>query len=218
MAVSGACLGVVRVLDLLSVAPEILRVVPVGSDLIEIAEEVVEALAIGCTRRCVIAQPPLADQRRRIALRLQYLGEGHVLGAKRRPPVSADTRVTGVLPRHQHAPRRCADGATRVVAVEAHPLGRHSIDAGRLDQPASEGPEVGETGVVGEDVDDVGGQGIGRGDGRGHADLQRPDEDYAQRSHPGGFAQEGDHAIHAPSPIGGSISVPGAPRRPRCSR
>ena len=143
-------------LYLLLPAHQKVRVIIVRVVLVRVAEEVVESLSRRQThcRFALVAEPPLADERRRIARRLQRPRHRHVPRPERlrqridRARVAAHTRVPRVQPRHQHAAARSAHRGPRVKLREPHPLRRHAVQVRRLNQLLPVAPEVSVTKVV----------------------------------------------------------------------
>ena len=189
---AGRPLDLVPERHLLQTAPEELRVVVVGVDLVEVAEEGVEALGEGMPFHADFAEAPLAEQAGGVAGGLQHLGDGDVLGAKRlgrSPGIAADMRMPRVLPRHQDAAGRRAHRRPGVEVGEANPLRRHPVQTRRPDDLLTVGPEVSVPQVVGQDEDHVGTI-RRRGRGRRHGQHERQDgecrSDSVHEQVPGG--------------------------------
>ena len=112
-------------------------------DLIQVAEERVEALLERVALQVDLAEAPLAEQGGRVTGCLEHLCHGDIdipqgLGMHPRAGgVAAHVRVSHVLPCHQHAPRRGAHGGSRVELREADSLGSHAVEFGRLDDGLS---------------------------------------------------------------------------------
>ena len=115
----------------LFLADQIGREVVVRVCLVEVAEELVEALVVRDPGRVLVAEAPLADEGRRVARVVEDLRDGDVTGLERDAEVPTDARATRVPAGHQHAPRRRAHGRPRVELREAHALGGHLVESRR---------------------------------------------------------------------------------------
>ena len=174
---TGRPLDLVPERHLLQTTPEKLRVVVVGVDLVEVAEERIEALAEGMPFHADFAEAPLAEEAGRVAGGLQDLGDGDVFVAKRlgrSPGVAANMRMPRVLPGHQDAAGRRAHRRPGVEVGEANPLRGHPVQTRRPDDLLPVGAEVSVPQVVGEDEDHVGTI-RRRGRGRRHGKQERQD-------------------------------------------
>jgi hypothetical protein len=154
------------------VAPEEFRIVVVGVGLVEIAEEVVEALFARDARHgfAFVAESPFADERGGVALFFQDSGHGGVLGAEGLGErvflsgISTDAGVALMLAGHEHAARRGAYRCSGVEMGEPHAFSGHAVDVGGLDDflAVATGFPIAE--IIGEDEDDVR---FGKGEDRG---------------------------------------------------
>jgi len=128
-----------------------------------IPEEEIEALAERVAGAAGRTQAPLADRPGGIAGLLEPLGQRDRLGGNRLlslgldRAVVADVGVAGVQARHQHAPRRRADGRAAVALREADSLGGHAVQGRRADFLLSVAPQLAVSQIVGQDEHDVGG-------------------------------------------------------------
>ena len=107
--------------------------------------------------RGVVAEVPLAEDRRPIPGRGEYLGNRGLIGVHQRPPeIGIDDPGPVVVPAgHQAGPRRRADGRDAEV-LEPDALPREPVKMGRLDHGIAVIAEVAEAHVVGDDHEDVG--------------------------------------------------------------
>ena len=145
-----------RDVDPRAVLPEPIGVLPVRLLMGEIAERLVEALSLRQSRRALVSQSPLADERRAIAARPEDLGHRDVAVLERQLAVAADAAVARVQPGHQGGARRRADGAARVVLREPRALRGQAIDVGRAELLLPVRGEVTPAEIVGVDEDDIG--------------------------------------------------------------
>ena len=113
----------------------------------------------------LVAQVPLADAHRGVALLLEQLGHRLLLGADAdgadREEHVGQRHPLGVAAGHHLCPRRRAD-RRGVEAGQLHPFGRHAVQARRAVELRAERPDVAVAHVVDEDHDE-----IGRGDAAG---------------------------------------------------
>ena len=106
-----------------------------------------------------MAEMPLSDQRRRVALLLQKVGDRHFVLVDpdivvwKEHALQAD--ALRVAPRHQRRARRRADGGRGVEVGELHPLRRELVDVRRLDLGRAVAREIVIADVVTDDVNDV---------------------------------------------------------------
>ena len=118
------------------VAPQVRRPVVVRVPLVEVAEEVVEALAVGVAGIDAVLRPesPLADVAGGVPGLAQDPGHGHVLGRQPAPSVRVgpDPGMPDVPPGHQRAPGRRTGGGG-VGLVEPHPLRGQPVQYRSLD-------------------------------------------------------------------------------------
>ena len=114
-----------------------------------------------------VAEMPLADHPRGVALRLQQLGDRDLvgrqtsggIGAKHPRSIGAVTAVHAVAHRQPAGEERRPARRTHRLDVERRPflaLGRHPVEPRRLDHRRAEGAEVAVAEVVGKNDDDVG--------------------------------------------------------------
>ncbi len=139
--------------------------------LAQVAEEVIEAHAVGLARTAGPAKAPLADRRRPIARGLQRRPDRDRAGLERALPleaevvphvaaeahlvVVADVGVAGVLARQQRTPRGRTHGTAGIVRGEAHALGGEPVDVRRADLLLPVAAHLTHAEVIGQDVDDV---------------------------------------------------------------
>ena len=148
-------------LDLLAIPIEEGRIVIVGVALAVVAEKKIEALPVGVPFGAVAAQAPLPGRGGRVAARLEELGDRDrgvgdrdlSLGLHRL--VVAHPGVAVVLPGHEGAARRRADGAPAIEVGKEHPFGGHLVDAGRADFLLAVGAKLAVPQVVGQNENDV---------------------------------------------------------------
>ncbi len=126
---------------------------------VEVAEELVEAVH-GRQVLVQVAEVVLAELPRRVAERLQQLGDRHVLGLEADVHAGdADLAEAGAVDALAGDERRAAGGAA-LLAVgvgEAHPLVRDPVDVRRpvAHQPVAVAAEVRDPDVVAPDHEDV---------------------------------------------------------------
>ena len=127
-------------------------------------EVLVEALPRG-QEDSGVAQVPLANRRRRVADRLEHVGDGHLPGIE--PDGTArleDVRHADpyrVTAGHQRGPGRRTDGRADVEVGELDAFGGEAVEVGRGEPLRAEHADVGVALVVGEHDDDVGAVGQG---------------------------------------------------------
>ena len=144
-------------------------------DLAEVAEEIIEALAVGMTFVVGHAEAPFANQAGAVAGGFQDFGNGDVVRAERlcrsirAASVAANGGVAGMLTGHEDAAGRRADSGAGVEAGEAHAFASHAIEVGRFDFALTVRAEFTVAEIVGHDEDDVG---FGCG-GRGRFKVER---------------------------------------------
>src|SRR5262245_40342752 len=102
------------------------------ADLIQVAEEVVEALAVRDAGRVDLAEAPFADEAGAVANPFEHFGDRGVLGPQRDKSVAADVSMAGVFAGHQTAARRGTNRTAGVALREAHTLGGQAIEVRRL--------------------------------------------------------------------------------------
>ena len=113
-----------------------------------------------------IKLPPNVPQAMQARAR-QEARQRHRLGAQRVLPfvelrerrfrlaVPTNFSVPQVLPGHQHAPRRRADGRPRVMLREPHSLGSQTVDMGSRNLFLAVATRFGPTQIVRKDEDDI---------------------------------------------------------------
>ena len=165
--------------DFLVVAPEVGGVVAVGDGLAVVAEEEVEAFAVGVAGAADGAEAPFADGGGLVAGLFEGHGEGEgffgegvlafgVAGGVDlfHGAVAADFGVTEVFAGHEDAAGGGADGGAGVVMGEAGAGGGEGVEMGGGDFFLAEGADFAPAEVIGEDEDDVGfflgGQALGK--------------------------------------------------------
>ena len=141
--------------DPLAVPPQVVGVLPVGVIVIQKPEGVVEALALRRAGGPRPAQPPLADDRRAVARRMEHLGDRGVLRAQGHVAMAPDPGVPGVLPGHQRGARRGADRAPGIVLGEPDALPGQAVELRRLEPRLAVGAEIAVAEIVGLDQQDV---------------------------------------------------------------
>ena len=149
--------------DLVFVAPEKVREVVMGVDLVQVTEEVIEALFARQTRlgRSHIPESPFAHKCRGIAGSPQCVGHGQVIFPQRlsrrvgAPRVAPHSRMSVMLARHEDRARRCTDGRTRVELREPHSLTRHAIELRCADLLLAVTTQVAVTEIVRHDPDHI---------------------------------------------------------------
>ena len=157
------------------VVPEVGRIVGMGVDLVVVAEELVETLAVSDARAAGVAQPPLAETAGGVARPFEYLGHGGIGVAQRDTPGVAPHRcVPHMLPGHQHRTAGGTDVAARVDLHKPHPLGRQAVDTRCADLRLPVTAQVTVAQVIGHDEDDVRPRLARRSgrDGGGHGQAQ----------------------------------------------
>ena len=149
---------------LVLVVPKVFGIGVVGVPLVEVAEEVVEALAGWARCRFPPRRGPICRTARCVARSLQHVGHGHLVGPQAHfgLAIAADGGVAGVLAGHEAAARRRADGAAGVGLGEAHALGGQAVQVRREDVLLAVAAEVAVAEVVGQDEDDVGARRLSR--------------------------------------------------------
>src|SRR5688500_402647 len=111
----------------------------VGVDLAEIAEEIIEALAVGMAFVAGHAEAPLANQAGAIAGGFEDFGDGDVVGAEclcgsiRAAGIATDGSMAGMLTGHENTAGRSADSGAGIEAGEAHSFTSHTIEVGSFD-------------------------------------------------------------------------------------
>src|SRR6185437_14628432 len=70
--------------------------------------------------------------------------------------VTADRGMAGMETRHEARAGRCADGGTGIALGEAHSVGGHAVDIGRMDLLLALVAYIAIAEIVGEDKDDIG--------------------------------------------------------------
>ena len=125
-------------------------------DLVQIAEKVVEALSQRVAGTVGKAKAPFAVTARRIACRLEDLGQGDILipqvGVAKVP---TNGSVAPVEARDQDAPRGRTDSRSGIGLREPHPLRGKPVQMGCPDPVLPVGAEVPVAQVIGHDQDDV---------------------------------------------------------------
>ena len=167
---------VARQLDARRVAPQVVGVVAVGQQLAVVAVEAVDALVGRVARRADEAQPPLAEDARRVARLLEDAKElGGAVGERVLPfggqlDVAAHGGMARVGAGKQARARRSADGRARVALCEAHARERERVDVGRGEALLPVAAQVAVAQVVGQNEEHVGAAGrlgvAGRAGGR----------------------------------------------------
>ena len=120
------------------------------------------------------AEMPLADARRRVAGRMESVGDrlffqrqvlgpiGHqqlgITGHRAGNPVG-DVQPGGILAGQQGRPRRRTNSTGRIVLREPHPFLGQPVEARRFIQIASEAAQIGPAQVIGENEHDIGNTG-----------------------------------------------------------
>ena len=149
------------------VAPEVGRVERVGQGLAVVAEEEVEALAVGIAGRADRSEAPFAEGGGGEAGLLEHGGEGGDPGGERVLAlaefgemavcldVSADFGVAEVAAGHEDAARRRADRSAGVVAGEAGAFGGELVEVRGADFFLSVAAEFAVAEVVRDDEDQV---------------------------------------------------------------
>ena len=92
---------IIREVVLCVIPPQVVLVLVVGAPLVNEAVKEIKALPVWPPGRFRSAQPPLTYTAGRVAGLLQYLGNRDIVLHERRPVVSADGSVAGVLAGHQ---------------------------------------------------------------------------------------------------------------------
>ncbi len=201
--------GIARDADRRAVVPQRFRVMAVGQLLVEVAEEVVEALALGLTRRALVAQSPFPDSGRGVADGPEHFGDDDIALVQRHPAIGGghfgrgdasigpDAGMPVVLAGHEDAARGGADRSTAVEIGEPHPLGRHAVEVRRAVALLAVAAQLRRAEVVGQDQHHVGRAlrwpgrrrfGCGRGAGRSHRHGPRQRSRQGALSHRGYFA------------------------------
>ena len=140
------------------------------------SEVVIESLLLGQERR-VKTKVPFADASRRVAVRLQQLGNRQFIR------IETDSRIGTLDPRRQAdsarvttgqqaGARRTADRRGRVVIRESDSLRGHGVDTRCCDLRRSIAAKVVVPLIVDEDEDDVGLHGLGAKSARTNAEYQ----------------------------------------------
>ena len=147
---------IVRVVFLLFVSPNEVRVEAMGAGLVEVTEEEIESLLGGNTGGACFTEAPFADASRGVTGFLENFCNGDVLWFQMGACVSSDARAPRMLAGHQAGSGRRTNGAARVVIEKLHPFRRQLINAWRLHNLLAVAPEVIDAEIVSKDVNDVG--------------------------------------------------------------
>jgi hypothetical protein len=149
--------------ELVLILPEMLGVIVVRVQLIEVAEEFVEAPPVRHASGGRPAQSPLSEDGGAVAGALQQTRDGGFLIAhpKFRTPVAAHGGVAAVLSGHQRAPGGRANRGPGVGLREARAGGGQAVQVGGTDALLAVAAKISVAQVIGQDEEDVGQPGGG---------------------------------------------------------
>src|SRR5262245_48446748 len=98
-------------------------------DLVQVAEELTEAMFGRDAGRSGIAQAPFTEAAAAVTRTLQHVRDRHVVGSQRdRARIRANRRVAAVKTCHQDTTRGCADSGARVDLRELQALRGEPIE------------------------------------------------------------------------------------------
>ena len=163
---AGVLSFVIRIYDTLFVAPKVIGIISMGVSLVEVAEPLVESLAVRDAGGVRLTQAPFAGHPGMITGALQKLGDGEVFGLQRDTflishaaddaEVVADPTVTAVQTGVENATGRRADRGAGVALGKARSALGESIEVRCRDDGSPVAPEVLVAEVIAENEDDVG--------------------------------------------------------------
>ena len=141
---------------LVTVANQKLRIEIVSVPHADVTEEVIEPVIVGIGKRQRSTNAPFPDAGCFVTCRFEDFCNGDILRLQQPRTVSANPAMPGMLSRHQNTSRRRTDGATGIVSGEPDSFAGHAIDVWRGNVGTAVTSKVSISGVVGQNVDDVG--------------------------------------------------------------
>ena len=104
-----------------------------GSSLIQVTIEEIEALIVRMPAGAYVPKGPLAGSAGHVAGCLEKGSHGFRAFGQNMHVVACNRCVSRMFPSQENQARRTADGVTRIVIRETQPFLRHAVQSGSLD-------------------------------------------------------------------------------------